>query len=77
MKKYILTLVSILFSLIFGVSLSAQEFFRGTRLFGGVKEIGGHSLHRRTRRTHDSEGSGRFRLGGYYGQCSRASEAHV
>lgn len=28
MKKYILTLVSILFSLIFGVSLSAQEFFR-------------------------------------------------
>lgn len=28
MKKYILTLASILFSLIFGVSLSAQEFFR-------------------------------------------------
>lgn len=28
MKKYILTLVSILFSLIVGVSLSAQEFFR-------------------------------------------------
>ena len=28
MKKYILTLVSILFSLIFGVSLYAQEFFR-------------------------------------------------
>lgn len=28
MKKYILTLSSILFSLIFGVSLSAQEFFR-------------------------------------------------
>mgnify|MGYP004466046153 FL=1 len=28
MKKYILTLVSVLFSLIFGVSLSAQEFFR-------------------------------------------------
>lgn len=28
MKKYILTLVSILFSFIFGVSLSAQEFFR-------------------------------------------------
>lgn len=28
MKKYILTLVSILFPLIFGVSLSAQEFFR-------------------------------------------------
>ena len=28
MKKYILTLASILFSIIFGVSLSAQEFFR-------------------------------------------------
>ena len=28
MRKYILTLVSVLFSLIFGVSLSAQEFFR-------------------------------------------------
>lgn len=28
MKKYILTLASILFSLIFGISLSAQEFFR-------------------------------------------------
>lgn len=28
MKKYILTLASVLFSLIFGVSLSAQEFFR-------------------------------------------------
>lgn len=28
MKKYILTLVSVLFSLLFGISLSAQEFFR-------------------------------------------------
>ena len=28
MRKYIITLVSVLFSLIFGVSLSAQEFFR-------------------------------------------------
>ncbi len=28
MRKYILTLVSVLFSLLFGISLSAQEFFR-------------------------------------------------
>ena len=28
MRKYILTLISVLFSLLFGISLSAQEFFR-------------------------------------------------
>ena len=28
MRKYIITLVSVLFSLLFGISLSAQEFFR-------------------------------------------------